>query len=300
LFDELTATPEEVDPTNQIILQVANVCAFAVAMFFNFASQYITQYTSSEDLASIGEKYDLTITASGYAFSIWGVIYSLMGLFVIYQALPSEWVPSRNDKLIFNDIGYLFAANLLSNSAWLIIFGFYNTYGFVGGLIDIIFMLGSALYIMYQTIKNDVDWIELVGLRATFSIYAGWLTTATILNTCFVLMDFGMRDVNNIFPNEETWGIIILWIAFLIYQTAVEVFKNPLFGAVFSWAITAIYVDASGKGTLKNLEANALVIDVLHSISLFLYAAYFAYEKWGLEQENYGILYTINEVYFNL
>ena len=148
--------------------------------------------------------------------------------------------------------------------------------------------------------KTDVDWIELVGLRATFSIYAGWLTTATIINSGFVLMDLGMRDVNNIFPNEETWGIIILWVAFLIYQAVIETFRNPLFGAVGSWAITAIYVDANEKGTIKNLEANALVIDALNTISLFLYAAYFAYEKWGLEEENYGLLYTINEVYFNL
>lgn len=279
---------------------MANVGVFVIAMISNYSAQFITQYTSSEDLTSIGEKYDFTISAAGYAFSIWGLIYSLMGLFVIYQALPSEWVPSRNDKLIFNDIGYLFAANMLSNSAWLIIFGFYNSYAFIGGWFDIVFMLGSALYILYQSLKNDVDWIEFLGLRATFSIYAGWLTTATILNTCFVLMDFGMRDVNNIFPNEETWGIIILWVAFLIYQTTVEVFKNPLFGAVFSWAITAIYVDASGKGTLKNLEANALIIDAIHTLSLFLYAAYFAYEKWGLEEESYGLFYTINEVYFNL
>ena len=84
MFDEITATPEEVDPTNQIILQVVNVCAFGVAMATNFGSSYIAPLTSSETLETIGEKYDLTISAAGYAFSIWGLIYSLMGVFVIY------------------------------------------------------------------------------------------------------------------------------------------------------------------------------------------------------------------------
>ena len=57
-----------------------------------------------------------------------------------------EWVPSRNDKLIFNDIGYLYLVNALSNAVWLYFIGFYNIYGFVAGLLDMFLMYGTALY----------------------------------------------------------------------------------------------------------------------------------------------------------
>lgn len=120
-----------------------------------------------------------------------------------------------------------------------------------------------------------------------------------ILATKAVFEALGLVDENNIFPNEESWGIIILWIAFLIYQTTTNLWRNPLYGAVFSWAITACYVNVSSRGNLKNLEANILVIDPIHTISLFLYFAYFAYEKWGLEQEEYGLLYKIVDVYYD-
>jgi len=75
--------------------------------------------------------------------------------------------------------------------------------------------------------------------------------------------------------------------------------RNPLFGAVFSWAITACYDDVSNRGTFPSLEANIIAIDTIHTVSLFFYAAYFAYEKWGLEQEEYGLLYKIVDVYYD-
>ena len=53
------------------------------------------------------------ITPAGFAFAIWGVIYALITGFVVYQALPTTWVPDRNDDLIFNKIGFVFMANLL-------------------------------------------------------------------------------------------------------------------------------------------------------------------------------------------
>lgn len=80
-------------------------------------------------LSQITAMWDTRIDPAGYAFSIWGVIYSLIGVFVIYQAIPSEWVPDRNDELIFEDIGYVFMANMLGNAAWLIMFQTNNVYG---------------------------------------------------------------------------------------------------------------------------------------------------------------------------
>jgi hypothetical protein len=54
----------------------------------------------------ISDQWDLRIMPAGWAFSIWGIIFTLLGVFVGYQALPSSWVPGRNDTLIFEDIGY--------------------------------------------------------------------------------------------------------------------------------------------------------------------------------------------------
>ena len=134
---------------------------------------------------SFGEIYERsTIAPSGYAFAIWGPIYTGWGLLILYQALPSEWVPSRNDKLIFNDIGYIMTANMIANSSWFLFNSFNNSWFYnFGSFGSITFMLANSLYILYQASKAEVDWFELVAVRGTFSLYAGWLSAAIILAT---------------------------------------------------------------------------------------------------------------------
>lgn len=88
---------------------------------------------------------------AGWAFSIWGIIFTLLGAFVGYQALPSSWVPDRNNTLIFEEIGYQFFINMMINCLWLVLFQFNNTLGFVFALIDIIFMLISDWAILLES-----------------------------------------------------------------------------------------------------------------------------------------------------
>lgn len=57
-------------------------------------------------------------------------------------------VPSRNDKLIFEDVGYIFFINMLANAVWLIVFGTNGSVGFTLGLIDIIIMLVTCFMMM--------------------------------------------------------------------------------------------------------------------------------------------------------
>ena len=59
------------------------------------------------------------IKPASWAFSIWGFIYAALFLQLGYILLPSSWVPSRNDELIFGDIGYNFALNIFLNVLWL-------------------------------------------------------------------------------------------------------------------------------------------------------------------------------------
>lgn len=67
------------------------------------------------------KQWDVRVTPAGFAFAIWGVIYLLLIGFTIYQALPLSWVTSRNDELIFGQIGWLFAININLNTLWLVV-----------------------------------------------------------------------------------------------------------------------------------------------------------------------------------
>ena len=79
-----------------------------------------------ESLADVTKYWNLPVDPAGWAFSIWGVIYTLLGIFTFYQMVPSEWLVYmggfRNDDLIFNKINLIFVLNMLLNAAWLPVF----------------------------------------------------------------------------------------------------------------------------------------------------------------------------------
>ena len=138
-----------VDQSRMRKIQILNCLAF-------IANMVVSKLSSGPDNKQqfISEEYDLRIQPAGFAFSIWGVIYFLILIFVTYQALPSQWCQSRNDHLIFNEIGYWFAGNMLMSAFWLLIFQQDQKWSFFLSSIDIIGMLLSAIVIMLKAQRS--------------------------------------------------------------------------------------------------------------------------------------------------
>ena len=82
----------------------------------------------------------------GWTFAIWGVIYGCLLMFVIYQALPAEYVPDRPDDLIFNQIGGVFILNMILSSFWFTFYFHESTGGYITAQIIIFGMFSTALY----------------------------------------------------------------------------------------------------------------------------------------------------------
>jgi hypothetical protein len=221
-----------------------------VCLLFNALSTKISKYTPVE----ITDQWNLRISPSGYAFSIWGIIYTLLLVFTVYQGLPQEWVPARNNELIFDQIGYVFAANCILNASWLMIFQTGTMTGFIVSLIDMLALLVTCLFIMTRCTRYNVNTMEAISMRIGFSLYAGWVTSATLLNVSYVLASLGVREPKY---NEEKWTVVILWIAFAIYNVASFSERNPLYGAVYIWTILAIRNNVlKTKPELEDLEKN--------------------------------------------
>lgn len=64
-------------------------------------------------------------------------------------------------------------------------------------------MLSSNLYIMRESTETNVNISEWISLRGGFSIYAGWVTAATILNATFLLKKVGVADPDIPYVDEE-------------------------------------------------------------------------------------------------
>jgi len=68
------------------MLKHVNVWAYIICIAANAWSAV----ASANPLPKITDEWDIKIAPAGWAFSIWGVIYTLIGGFVYYQSKSSE------------------------------------------------------------------------------------------------------------------------------------------------------------------------------------------------------------------
>ena len=67
---------------------------------------------AGRDTGAISDSYPNLFAPAGYAFSIWGVIYTLLALYVIYQF-------TRRDDALTARVNRLFIINALFNAVWI-------------------------------------------------------------------------------------------------------------------------------------------------------------------------------------
>jgi len=191
-------------------------------------------------------------------------------VFTIYQALPDRCVPTRNNDLIFNRINWWYLANILTNPLWLWIASLGTKFTITLSLIVILAMLGTAARNMRESTRAKCNIVEFISMRVAFSLYAGWVTTATVLNTTFFLNTMGVSQPD-LGEHQAVAVSVILWMIMPIYVAVVYHERNPLYGLVFAWAVLAIYVKHSDHD--KALFYSQIVI----TNTLVLLAVYVTY-----------------------
>ena len=98
---------------NSQMLKWSNIIAFAFTVIVNSLAGSTT-LIGGVNTAQISDSNPTLITPAGYVFSIWGIIYVLLGVFVIFQALPSQ-----KEKEYTKKISWLFVLSSIINIAWL-------------------------------------------------------------------------------------------------------------------------------------------------------------------------------------
>ncbi len=196
--------------------------------FFNGMSQ--------KDLS---DKYMTLISPAPFAFSIWGVIYTLLLVTLVYFFIKRK--DQHVGKLI-RMTSPLFIASALFNMAWIVTF----SYELLGISTILIFgLLFSLVFIVKRiTINRSQFPSTLAGI--SFTLYASWVFIATILNISLFLVQqewggFGISD--------SIWTIVILFVAigFVFFYAAL--YKNAAFPLPIAWAFFGIY-SAYNSGVL--------------------------------------------------
>jgi len=217
--------------TKSNLLRFGNIAAFIVTLAINGLAG--TTLLNGRTTAQVSDLYSNPFTPAGYVFAIWGIIYALLLVFVIYQALPKQ-----KDKPFQLQIGALFILSSIFNSVWLFLW----QYDYITVSCVVMFALLTTLTTIYLRLgigKIKVPLTEKLGVHLPFSVYLGWITVASIANVSAALVSVGW---NGFGLNAEIWAIIAMVIALIVTLIVIVARRDTAYSLVVVWALVGIAV----------------------------------------------------------
>lgn len=185
-----------------------------------------------------------SIQPAGYAFGIWGVIYGWLAL----SALFGLW---RRDNAMWNRTRLPLLGALVLGTAWLAIAN-----GFpITATVAIIAMAAFSLTAFLIASPTEDRW----GLQAPLSMFAGWLTAASMVSLGVVLAGYGWLS-------DTATALVMLTVVVLVALTVQSRRPTmPLYGAAVIWASVGVAV--------VNWQANPTVAYAATAGAILLAAA---------------------------
>jgi len=233
------------------LLRAVNVVAFILVVIVNVLANLLP--LNGKTTASISDSYPTLIAPAGYVFSIWGLIYVLLLIFTVFQALPSQ-----RGKPFLRRIGAFFLLSSIANVSWLFLWH----YGQIALSVLPMFVLLISLILIYvrlQIGKSDASAMEKLGVRLPFSVYLGWITVASIANVAAAAVSL---DLNGLGLGEVNWTVLVIIIALFITLGVIVTRKDIAYSLVLVWALVGIVVKQSDYPSIV-LTAEASVAVVL-------------------------------------
>ncbi len=179
----------------------------------------------------VSDSFPNLFAPTGLTFSIWGVIYLLLGIYTVYQLLSKK----INSKLS-NQVNTLFIISSFINSAW--IFAWHYKIIWLTVILMLV-LLASLIKIADILNKEKLNSEEKLLYKIPFGVYFGWITVATIANITGFLVDIGW---NGFGLPDTTWMILILFVGLVIAIWRMHKDSNLAYGLVPVWAYYGIWL----------------------------------------------------------
>ena len=213
-----------------VVFQAVNIVAYVVTLVVNGlagSTTFLNGLTSGE----VSDRYPTLVTPAGFTFAIWSVIYILLALFVIYQALPKN-----KDNPFLGQVSWFFGLSSIFNILWLVLWHYdFVTY-------SVLLMLGllTSLIMVYRRLdigRVAVTIKEMAFVHLPFSVYLGWISIATIANVSVALTAIGWDGFG---IEASTLAVLIIVVALVLSLAMIALRKDIAFCGVVIWALFGI------------------------------------------------------------
>jgi len=236
---------------NKFDFKIFNLILLILTIFVNFLANYLPiNGLSSGEVSAL---YNNPFTPAGFTFSIWGVIYLLLIIFIIYRFFGSGKINKR-----FSTGPYFIIASI-ANMSWL--FLWHNQLIPLSMLV--ILILPLSLFQIFKRLQQYKNYSisEYLALKLPFSIYTAWVTVASIANFMALLVYFNQNWPANFLNIAAIIGVLL---ALTITVKILDNYLSVSFALVVIWAYIGII------GAQLSYQSPVMAIIITAGISILI------------------------------
>lgn len=211
---------------------------------------------------AISDLYPNLFVPAGFTFSIWSVIYILLIMFTVYQAMMAfgstlnPMAPAgRTSSPLQLSILRLFLLTCALNIGWIFLWHYLQI-----RLSVIVMLLFLATLILLHRrllgLKNLSAGQQLF-IRTPISVYFGWISVATIANITAWLV---AEDWNGWGIGAETWSSLMIITASILGGYALLKWKDMAYALVICWALYGIFFKQQDHALVAKTAIAGMVI----------------------------------------
>jgi hypothetical protein len=248
--------------TKSTIWPVAALAAIVFAIIWNFATNIFPPTGVSIGELSNTVFADVRIIPANYAFAIWGLIYTGLVAFGIYQ-LDSR----RNDNIFLQRTRPWIVLVSILQCAWIVLFLYLQMFLSTLVMFGILWGLIKCYLSLHSPSKNarplSTNWVP-----AVFSVYLGWISVATIVNIAATLYLWGWNGAP---LSSDIWTVLLIAASVGLALVLYAIYTDRVFGGTIVWSIIGIIfanLDSPLIG-IAGLAAIAILVVSLLPRSIF-------------------------------
>ncbi len=245
--------------TQSLSSKLAVLLGFAAMVVVNWLS--VVGKINGVSTAAVSDAYPTMITPKGYTFSIWGIIYLLLLVYVLFQLFSKDL--GKDGRM--SKISFWFVLSCVANIGW--IFAWHYRQIIVSAVVMavLLFCLSRLLSLASGAERT---FGSMISLELPFGLYAGWITVAAIANIAVLLNDIGWDGFG--IPSY-IWLIIVILIATFIAITATRDTLNIAYPAAVIWGFVGIFTRYLPAFQI-DIHAEAMWIVIAFSLCLIILA----------------------------
>jgi hypothetical protein len=247
-----------------IAMAVLNVIGYLGTVIVNALAVILP--LNNKTTAQLSDQYPNLFVPSGLTFSIWGIIYILLAILVIYQVI----VTVRKDDAglsAFRKLGYLFILSSIFNMGWI----FAWQYEIVPlSLVIMLLLLGCliTIYLRLNIGSKGASNRESYLVHLPFSIYLGWISIATIANVTALLVSIHWNQFG---LSAQFWAVIVIIVGIGLALLMLIRRQDIFYCLVVDWAILGILLKRlNDSSPVQNVIVVSIVGIVLVTIGIVI------------------------------